>query len=103
MGDEDKDLGVQGMAEGDVVHCQVGGRRVDMKVVSFGIQWRVDVCMYNGIAGTGGVLQMEHVAVQLVQERSEEERSGNCVQRWRNKKGTIIARRHISSMTSGYM
>ena len=46
MGDVDKqgmaegnvaqvDLGVQGMAEGDVV--QVGGRRVDMEVVSFGI------------------------------------------------------------------
>ena len=79
VGDVDKDLVVQGMAEGNVV--QVGGRRVDMEMEPFGIQWRVEVGMYNSIAGTGGVLQMEHVAAELVQERSEEVR--RCGKKWR--------------------
>ena len=35
VGDVDNDLVVQGMVEGDV--AQVGGRRVDMEMVSFGI------------------------------------------------------------------
>ena len=79
MGDVDKDLGVQGMAEGNV--AQVGGRRVDMEVVSFGIQWRVEEGMHNGTADTGRVLQMEYVVAELVQERSEEVR--RCGKKWR--------------------
>ena len=49
-----------------------------MEVVSVGIQWGVEVGMYNGIAGTGGV---EHVAAEQVQERSEEVR--RCGKKWR--------------------
>ena len=81
MGDVDKDLGVQGMAEGNV--ALVGGRRVDMEVVSFGIQLGVEVRIYNAV-GNKGVLQMEHTDVsgaELVRERSEEVR--RCGKKWR--------------------
>ena len=55
----------------------MGGRREDIEVESFGIQWRG---LYSSV-GSGGMLQMEHVAVEIVQKKLVQVRCGKKVEK----------------------